>query len=150
MVDSNHNNGVKTAIPGGPPASASRRRAAHQIFWRHQMAGAAAETILIPDHQNSSMESDWRHCTVALPESLNGPVRSLTMDRPLSSFIVFLGGIQTLLLRYFDQREITVWIPAHPAAKLAAAPFLPLRSRLREDDTWRLFLSRLRGRVVGA
>ncbi|WP_244221665.1 non-ribosomal peptide synthetase [Corallococcus exercitus] len=127
-------------------------------YWRRQLQGAPSHLELPTDHPRPARQT-FRGALmpVTLPPASSEALEALAKREGATPYMVLLAAFQVLLGRYAGQDDVLVGSPIagrrHAESEALIGYFantVVLRTRLREDDTFRSLLERVRDTTLGA
>jgi hypothetical protein len=127
-------------------------------YWKEQLRDAPAVLELPTDRPRPKVQSfRGAHESSVLPRELVASLRALSRGEGATLFMTLLAAFQLLLSRYSGQREIVIGTPIAGRTRVETEELigffintLVLRMEVREGESWREHLKRVREMTLGA
>lgn len=125
-----------------------------KVYWLNQLSGELPETNFITDYIRPS-QSCGRNRSVqfVLDKAVSQAVLTVCNGSHISVYVFFLSIVNILLAKYTSHSDLIVGIPVlenHAHSDSSANTVLPLRTRIKQDLTFKDVLLQVKERTVGA
>ncbi|QSQ26196.1 amino acid adenylation domain-containing protein [Pyxidicoccus parkwayensis] len=130
---------------------------AQLTYWRQQLAALSPLELATDEPRPPVQTFRGASVPVQLPQGLSGPLQALCQQEAVTPFMLLLAVWQVLLSRYSGQDDISVGAPIAGRQRAETEGLigffvntLVFRSHVRNEDSFRALLRRVRETALGA
>jgi thioesterase domain-containing protein/acyl carrier protein len=132
--------------------------AAQMEYWRQNLSGEL-QPLQLPADRPRPAQPTWRSAmqTCTIPANLTEALKQLSLGEGATLYMTLLAAFQVLLYRYSGQSEIIIGGKTNARTRPEFEPLLGsfvntivLRNHIAADLSFRDFLTRVKGTVLGA
>jgi amino acid adenylation domain-containing protein len=134
--------------------TAEETRLLQRLYWAERLGEGLPQTTLCAYRERESAPGrrGFEALRFELPGEVSGRLFRLAGNSDLSIYLVLAAALSILLYRYTGDAEVLVGSPAYapPGGRGAGDRLVPLRLRVRGDDSFKTHLLEIRKHILAA